>query len=424
MSVIQIRKAQRAGARLVVSLSGVSGSGKTRTAIELAYGLANYRPEKIGFLDTENRRGSLYADCLWNHSTHPTREPFLIGDLVPPFSPQRYIDAIEQFQRAGVEVLIVDSGSHEWEGEGGCQAMAEAGNPKMPNWNLAKKEHKRFVNKLLQCDMHIIVCLRAREKSKPEKVIDPQSGREKSVYVDLGLQPITEKNFIFEMTASLLMHEMGRRQEVTKCPEALVGILGRGQGYITAADGAALRAWVDGGQQLDPRVEKWRNSLLSNAEKGLEHIRGCWAQTPEPVQAALGEDFQRSLFASAEGFDQQRELEAGGGLPPAEDEGIASLNDEIAAEPVAAAAAPAAEPHPAAAAPAAAPAGRRARTAASAPAETAPPAAVRQQPAPAAADTQPAPAAAVAPASAAPAPARAAAARPAAAPAAGPVDLF
>lgn len=416
MSVIQIRKAQREGARLVIGLAGVSGSGKTRTAIELAYGLANFNPAKVGFLDTENRRGSLYADCLWNHPTHPTREAFLIGDLYPPFSPDRYIAAIEEFQRAGVEVLVIDSASHEWEGEGGAQEIAEAGNPKMPNWNLAKKLHKRFVNKLLQCDMHVVVCLRAREKAKPEKQVDPQTGREKSVFVDLGLQPITEKNFMFEMTASLMMHDQGTRQDVQKCPQDLVRILGRGQGYITAADGKALRDWVDGAKALDPKIEAFRNRLQSNAEQGLAHITECWAKTPADVQKALGEEFRATLFASAQGYDQQRELEAGAELTHANDNSpaIDALNAELqqaggqgaSPAPEASQAAAPAAPAPAAAE-APAPTGRRSRTLAPpAPAESAPAAA------------QAAPPATAAPAAATPA------TKPTTAPAGGPVDLF
>ncbi len=36
MAVLNIRKAKREGARLVIGLAGISGGGNTRTAIELA----------------------------------------------------------------------------------------------------------------------------------------------------------------------------------------------------------------------------------------------------------------------------------------------------------------------------------------------------------------------------------------------------
>lgn len=345
--VIQIRKAQREGARLVIMLAGVSGSGKTRTALELAYGLTNYDPAKIGFLDTENRRGSLYSDVFADPDRErPSDVPFNIGDLYAPFSPQRYIEAIQAFQKAGVEVLIIDSGSHEWEGLGGCTDIAEAGNPRLPNWNKAKGEHKRFMNVLLTSDMHIILCLRAREKAVPEKrVVD---GKEKTVYIDLGLQAITEKNVMFEATASLMLHDEGREQTVVKVPGPLQALLGRGQGYITARDGEAIRAWVDGAKQLDPKVEQYRNRLLSITDKGVKHVEDCWAQVPKKVQKSLGDAFKASLVASAAEFERQakeatddggvgdlnRELAAGVAThPPANDNKPAPANNNAGAEP-------------------------------------------------------------------------------------------
>lgn len=313
MSVIQIRKAQREGARLIIGLGGVSGCGKTYTAIQLAYGLANYQAGKVGFLDTENKRGSLYSDIL-----PAGAEPFLIGDLYAPFTPQRYIDAIMEFQKAGVEVLVIDSASHEWEGTGGCIDIAEAGNPKMPNWQKAKKEHKRFMNAVLQSDMHIIFCVRAREKDKPEKIDG------KTEYVHMGLQPIQEKNFMFEMTASLMLEDQGARQVVTKCPAALQAFLGRGEGYITPADGKAVRDWVDGGKSIDPKLEKWKNSLISNTEKGEAHILECWSKVPQQVQSVLGEGFKAQIVASAKEYDALRQAE-GDAQPSSVGAGIAAI---------------------------------------------------------------------------------------------------
>lgn len=300
--VLEIRQARREGARVLIILAGVSGSGKTYTALELALGMANRDPSKIGFLDTENRRGSLYADIFSDPARKDrTDEPFLIGDLFAPFSPQRYIDAIHAFQEAGVKVLVIDSGSHEWEGIGGCVDIAEAGNPKLPNWNKAKAEHKRFMNAMLTCDMDIILCLRAREKSKPEKrMVD---GREKTVYIDMGLQAITEKNVLFEATASLMLHEEGTRQDVVKCPGPIREFLARGEGYITAEDGAGIRRWIDGGCKLDPAVERYRNRLLSVTENGAAYIRESWSKVPQEIRTSLGEEFLASLVASAEAHE-------------------------------------------------------------------------------------------------------------------------
>lgn len=298
MSVLNIRQAEREGARLVVGVSGISGSGKTYTALQLAYGLANYDASKVGFLDTENRRGSLYADALRDEAG--SVQKFLIGDLIAPFSPARYIDAIMQFQNAGVEVLVIDSVTHEWEGPGGCEDIANAGNPRLPDWKKAKAEHKRFVTAMLQSNMHVIACIRAREKVKVSK----QDGR--TVVEPLGILPVCEKNFMFEMTASLMMWAEGRQQQVMKCPAELRDILGRENGYITAADGKALRDWVDGARQLDPAVEQARNVLQSATGEGMAALEAAWKTTPIDIRKKLGADFIHSLKDSAQEFDAMR----------------------------------------------------------------------------------------------------------------------
>ena len=306
MSIIQIREAKREGARLVIGIAGVSGSGKTYTALQLAYGLANGNAKKVGFLDTENRRGSLYADSL--------PSPFLIGDLYAPFSPRRYADAIKEFQAAGVEVLVIDSVTHEWEGSGGCEEIASNTSGRMSDWKKAKAEHKAFMNILLQSDMHIIACIRAREKVD---FSDPRNPR------PLGIQPIQEKNFMFEMTASLLMQDAGKSQCVLKCPDELLGILGRGEGYLTQKDGESLRQWVDGGSKLDTVVERHRNMLQTVTESGLDALQQAWAGTPAKIRAALGREFIDTLKNSAIAYDEQRSN------PIATPDVIASLNSRV-----------------------------------------------------------------------------------------------
>lgn len=333
MGILNIHQAQREGARLVIGIAGVSGSGKTYTALQLAYGLANGDASKVGFLDTENRRGSLYADAL--------PSPFLIGDLYAPFTPARYKQAIEEFQAAGVEVLVVDSVSHEYEGEGGYLEIRLPLPGKFANRdNVAAEQHKQFMRALLQSSMHIVACVRAREKVKIEK--DAQN---KAVYIPLGLQPIQHRDFMFEMTASVMMHDMGRYQEVLKCPAELVPILGRGQGYITAEDGQALRAWVDGAKRQDPKIEKARGDIQLVTEKGEDAFKTAWNALTPAVRKALGTGFRDQSLASAQAFDARR-AEAAQATTP-DTSAFAGLNaaaQQVAQSP---ASAPVAEPAPA-----------------------------------------------------------------------------
>lgn len=284
-----IRKAERQGARLLIQLSGVSGSGKTYTALQMAYGLAGKDASKVVMIDTENRRGSLYADTL------PGQAQFGIIDFYAPFSPARYIEAIEAACQGGAEVIVIDSVTHEWESEGGCEWIANQ--TRFPDWKRAKAEHKRFMTYMLQSPAHIIACTRAREKVD---FSDPKNPR------PLGIQPIQEKNFSFEATVSLMMHDQGWRRDVLKCPAELQSVLGLAEGYIGVDQGLALRQWVDGGVVVDPQVEHHRGLLLNVTEKGMDALKAAWSSTPAAIQKKLGAAFLDQLKASAKAYDDSR----------------------------------------------------------------------------------------------------------------------
>jgi hypothetical protein len=301
----EVKTAQRTGARLLLQLSGVSGSGKTYTALQLAYGLAGGDADKVVLIDTENRRGSLYADVL--------PAPFRIIDFYAPFSPERYVQAIDAACKAGAEVVVIDSVTHEWESEGGCEWIAHQ--TRFPDWKRAKAEHKRFMTHMLQSPAHVIACTRAREKVD---FSDPKNPR------PLGIQPIQEKNFSFEATVSLLMHDQGRRQDVLKCPADLQQVLGRADGYLTADDGATLRRWVDGAAAVDPKVEHHRGMLLNATESGVAGLKAAWEGTPAGVRKKLGSGFLDQLKASAASYDAARTAAA-----PEVPAAVAELNRAI-----------------------------------------------------------------------------------------------
>lgn len=331
MSVLNIRKAKRAGARLVIGISGVSGGGKTKTALLLAYGLVGGDGSKVGFLDTENKRGSLYADddlylmVQKQLGLKHKAEPFLVGDLDAPFSPARYVEAIQEFQRAGCEVLVIDSGSHEWEGLGGCEEIAESRKiGGMLDWGTAKSEHKKFMHVLLASNMHIIICLRAREKVQYVK-----NGNGKTEVRALGIMPVCEKNFMFELTASMMMYDGGKMRDVVKSSgiESILGDVGQHTGYLTADHGRKIRAWVDGAEQLDPEIEAGRNMMRSISEKGMEGYKKAWDGLSKKVQRALVADGSHdAMKRAAEDFDKARIAAQPGG------EDLANLNAELAGE--------------------------------------------------------------------------------------------
>jgi hypothetical protein len=285
MSILNIRPAVRAGSKLVLGIAGQSGSGKTLTALYVARGMTDHAGE-IGFLDTENRRGSLYANELDGQ--------FLIGDLFYPFSPDRYAVAIKEFQAAGVKVLIVDSVSHEW--ESGCMEIAEAPllrGKKMADWKKTKAEHKKFMTTLLQSDMHIIVCIRAAEKTDFKNPKQP---------VSLGIQPLCEKNFMFELSASVMMFNEGSYQQHLKIPRDLKEAFGDGQGYLGIETGQQIRAWLDSGN-IDDQLESYRNKMQLASNDGCDALKQAWQAMPEDIQVGL-QSVKSVFWASAKAIDE------------------------------------------------------------------------------------------------------------------------
>lgn len=230
------RPASRENVGLLIALAGASGSGKTFSALRLARGLAG--DGKIAFIDTEARRALHYAD----------RFGFLHADMRPPFRPARFVEAIRAAEDAGASVVIVDSMSHEYDGEGGIIDWADelaANGVKSPgNWKDPKLAHKKVMNALLQMRAHLIFCLRADEKIE----IIREGG--KTQVRPLGWMPICEKRFMFEMTASFTLTPdrpgFPQYHLPHKVQEQHRAMFPEGE-PIGERAGEALRAWAAGG---------------------------------------------------------------------------------------------------------------------------------------------------------------------------------
>lgn len=105
---MNIRKAQRQQAKIRLAIQGPAGSGKTYSSLLITYGItADW--SKIVVIDTENYSADLYAHL----------GSFNVLAIEPPFAPEKYIEAINTCEQKGFEVIIIDSISHEWDGEGG-----------------------------------------------------------------------------------------------------------------------------------------------------------------------------------------------------------------------------------------------------------------------------------------------------------------
>jgi hypothetical protein len=181
---MEIRKAERSQVKVKLGLQGPSGSGKTYSSLLMAFGLTN-NWSKIAIVDTENFSADLYSH-LGNYN---------VLSLNAPFTPERYVEAIKICETAGIEVIIIDSVSHEWEGAGGIlETHGNMAGNSFTNWSKLTPRHNAFIQALLQSPCHIIATIR----SKQDYVLNERNG--KYVPEKVGLKGVTREGLDYEFT--------------------------------------------------------------------------------------------------------------------------------------------------------------------------------------------------------------------------------
>ncbi|MBF0213030.1 MAG: AAA family ATPase [Magnetococcales bacterium] len=279
--MFEIKPAVRIFQPVLIGMWGGSSSGKTYSALRLARGLVGENG-KIGVIDTENRRSLFYAGKVggqWDHL-----------DFQPPFTPERYTEAFRRFETAGgYNCVIIDSASHVWEGEGGVLDMADrSGGHGLSKWAAPKMALKRMINTLLRSGCHVIFCLRAKMG-----VAQDGRGKDAKIYSS-GLEPIMEKNLIFEMTVSILFgpdqkplfRPAGDRYFVNpiipaiKAPEEIMRAIKPGE-YISEATGRAIADWLNGASRDLP------DEARRVAARGLAAFRGWWPTLAADQKASI-----------------------------------------------------------------------------------------------------------------------------------------
>jgi hypothetical protein len=183
-------KASRQHQPVRFAITGPSGGGKTLGALTLARNLIG--PEgRLAVIDTEAGSASLYADKV----------DFDALDIRPPYLTKKYLEAIDAAITNGYNALVIDSTSHQWDGEGGIlqrkeEADAVPGSNHWTNWGPFSKEHNAFRSALLNCPIHLIVTLR----SKMGYAQSESGGRKK--IEKLGMQPIQREGMEYEFTTT------------------------------------------------------------------------------------------------------------------------------------------------------------------------------------------------------------------------------
>lgn len=294
-SILNIAPVKRRGIRLLMSFYGLSETGKTLSALKVAAGIEP-DPAKRMLLDTEGgQRGRAYVDHI--------EGGYLYAALTPPFSPERYVQAIGEIERAGVTVLVIDSISHAWFAEGGILDMVENAGEKndMAKWAKPKRRLGKMTQRILRSDMHVILCSRAKQPLI-EEIVD---GRKK--LTPGPVVPVQEKTLRYDMTIMAQMLGDGRfsvRAPEGKCPGSLRPIFA-GQEVMNEEMGRKLAAWADSDGGKSPEARALEIHMEEIATAGTEALRAAWkkltAEQRAMLQASAG-----NLGSIAKAADEER----------------------------------------------------------------------------------------------------------------------
>lgn len=332
MALVQIAPVSRQGMKLLISLFGLSETGKTYSALKLMAGIEP-DPKKRGLLDTEGgERGRMYFDAI--------EGGYMYGSLTPPFTPERYMEALRDFVEAGVTTLTVDSVSHAWFAAGGVLDMVENATERndMAKWAKPKRRLGKLTGQWLSCGLHLILCSRGKQP-----MIEVEEDRKKK-YVPGPIVPIQEKSLRFDMTIMALMLGDGKfttnRQYGGKCPGVLRPVF---QAHETMDEemGQKLIAWI-GGQDLATSADRGLEiDAAEAATQGMTIYAAFWKALTNDQRTRLlprhenlksvaktADDDAERLRQEAEGDDRADPFGAGkaledgiklvGGDPPAE----------------------------------------------------------------------------------------------------------
>lgn len=203
------QKAIKHDAKLRMSVQGAAGSGKTYTALSIASHLANGK--RVAVVDTEHGSASKYADLF----------DFDVMEMVAPFHPKNYVEAIKAAAAAGYGVIILDSLTHAWNGEGGMLdivteiAKRKYGGNSFAAWNDAGAIQKSLIEAIVSAPIHVIATMRSKMEYALEK--DEKTG--KTTPKKIGMAPEQRADFSYEFDVVLDMNSENEAiVSKTRCP--------------------------------------------------------------------------------------------------------------------------------------------------------------------------------------------------------------
>jgi len=227
---MQLQKASRKKASIKMSLQGPSGSGKTYSSLLIAYGLCNDW-SKIVVIDSENHSSELYSHL----------GSYNVLQLSAPYTPEKYAQALEACGQEGMQVIIIDSISHEWEYI--LESHAGMTGNSFTNWQKIGLRHKAFIQAVLNAKAHIIVTTR----TKQDYVLNERNGR--MVPEKVGLKAIQREGLDYEMT---LVFDLTMKNTATASKDRTGLFFGKPEQKLGIDTGRLIHQWCNAGNDISP----------------------------------------------------------------------------------------------------------------------------------------------------------------------------
>lgn len=223
---MRIIQAERKQAHIKIGLSGPAGSGKSYSSLLLSQGLVSDLSEVI-VIDSEAGSANLYSHL----------GAYKVIQLEEPFSPERYIQAIELAESANAKCIIIDSLSHSWEFL--LQYHSKLTGNSFTNWGAVKPRIKRLMQKILNCNAHVICTLR----TKTDYIL-AENAKGKVVPQKVGLKSIQIDGVDYEFT---IMYELDINNLATCTKDRTQLFSTRDPFKVTAGTGEEILKWCKSG---------------------------------------------------------------------------------------------------------------------------------------------------------------------------------
>ena len=225
---LQLKKAERKQAKIKLGLSGASGFGKTYSGLLIAKGLVGDW-NKVVLIDTENGSGELYSHL----------GEYNVITLEAPYSPERYIEAIKICESSGMECIVIDSITHEWDGDGGCLDIQNKLGGRYQDWAKVTPRHNAFINSILACKCHIITTVRRKQDYEMGTV------NGKTTVQKVGTKEVTREGYEYELTMNL---EFVNDKHLVKASKDRTGLFMDKPEFVpTEETGIIIKNWCESG---------------------------------------------------------------------------------------------------------------------------------------------------------------------------------